>query len=119
MRTTIWGYVANEALSPEDCVGVKYQGIRPAPGYPTQPDHTEKQTMWSLMQIKEKTGIELTDSLAMHPAASVSGLYFATPQSQYFSLGKVTEEQVKEYAARKGQSVEEVERWLGSSLSYK
>lgn len=75
--------------------------------------------MWKLMDIKEKTGIELTDSLAMHPAASVSGLYFASPNAQYFSLGKVTEEQVKDYAARKQMSVEDVERWLGSSLSYK
>lgn len=119
VRTTVWAYSEKEALSPEDCIGVKYQGIRPAPGYPTQPDHTEKSTMWNLMKIREETGIELTDSLAMHPAASVSGLYFASPQAHYFSLGKITEEQIKDYSRRKGQSIDEVERWLGSSLSYK
>jgi 5-methyltetrahydrofolate--homocysteine methyltransferase len=119
VRRTIWGCSPDEKLTPQECLDVKYQGIRPAPGYPTQPDHTEKETMWKLMQIKEKTGIELTESLAMHPAASVSGLIFTSPKASYFSLGKIGEDQIKDYAARKGTSVEEVERWLGSSLSYK
>ncbi len=132
VRTAIWGYsqevgadffffffFLQESLSPEQCIDVKYVGIRPAPGYPTQPDHTEKQTMWRLMRVTEETCIELTESLAMSPAASVSGLYFASPKAVYFSLGKVAEEQIKDYAARKASSVDDVERWLGSSLSYK
>jgi len=119
VRRTIWGFDKEEELSPQDCLDVKYKGIRPAPGYPTQPDHTEKATIWKLMQVKEKTGIELTESLAMHPAASVSGLYFASPKASYFSLGKICEDQVKDYVLRKGSTLDEVERWLGSSLSYK
>merc|ERR1711916_85515 len=119
VRKEIWGYSPDEQLTPTECIAVKYQGIRPAPGYPTQPDHTEKTTMWNLMKIKDETGIELTESLAMLPAASVSGLYFASPQAKYFSLGKVTEDQIKDYAGRKKSGQEEVERWLGSSLSWK
>ena len=119
VRTEIWGYAPDEKLTPEECVGVGYQGIRPAPGYPTQPDHSEKSTMWDLMQIKEKTGIELTESLAMTPAASVSGLIFASPSASYFSLGKVTEDQIKNYSERKKASLEDIERALGSSLSWK
>jgi 5-methyltetrahydrofolate--homocysteine methyltransferase len=119
LRRTVWGYVQDEALSPDDCIGVRYQGIRPAPGYPTQPDHTEKSTMWKLMNITPETGIELTESLAMMPAASVSGLYFASPNAHYFSLGKVGEDQIKDYAARKAMKIDDCERWLGSSLSYK
>jgi len=119
VRQSVWGFAAHENLSPQECLDVKYQGIRPAPGYPTQPDHTEKQTLWKLMQVEEKTGIQLTESLAMHPAASVSGLYFASPKASYFSLGKVCEDQTKDYASRKGSAMDEVERWLGSSLSYK
>jgi len=119
VRKEIWGYAPDEKLSPSECIGVGYQGIRPAPGYPTQPDHTEKSTMWKLMNITAQTGIELTESLAMTPAASVSGLYFASPHAKYFSLGKITEDQIKDYSGRKKQSTADVERWLGSSLSWK
>lgn len=89
MRTTTWGYAPDEALSEEDLLKVKYQGIRPAPGYPSQPDHTEKSTMWSLMSVHEKTGIELSESLSMMPASSVSALVFAHKESQYFAVGQV------------------------------
>lgn len=107
-----------QALSVDDMLKVKYQGIRPAPGYPSQPDHTEKLTMWNLMGVEDKTGISLTESLAMLPAASVSGLYFAGPASQYFAVGKIGRDQVEDYAARKKMDVKEVERWLGSMLNY-
>jgi len=117
-RKEFWGYADNENLSQDDLLKVKYQGIRPAPGYPSQPDHTEKRTMWDLMDIEKKTGIQLTESLAMMPASSVSGLYFAGKCSQYFSVGKITSDQVKEYAERKKEPVEEVERWLAPTLSY-
>eukprot|EP00794_Sanderia_malayensis_P019827 gene19827-21767_t len=93
-------------------------GIRPAPGYPSQPDHTEKITMWKLMDIEKQTGIKLTDSLAMNPAASVSGLYFAHPKSYYFATGKICKDQVKDYAKRKAMSTEETEKWLAPVLSY-
>jgi 5-methyltetrahydrofolate--homocysteine methyltransferase len=119
IRKEIWGFAPEENLTPEECLAVKYQGIRPAPGYPTQPDHTEKSEMWKQMNIKELTGIELTESLAMYPAASVSGLVFASPHAKYFSLGKVAEDQIKDYAARKSQSVDDTEKWLSSSLSWK
>ena len=103
---------------PYDHFAGAYDGIRPAAGYPTQPDHTEKLTMWSLLRVAEETGIELTDSLAMLPAASVSGLYFAHPKSTYFSVGKVQRDQVEEYACRKGISVQEAESWLAVNLAY-
>lgn len=92
--------------------------IRPAPGYPSQPDHTEKLTMWKLLDADKECGIKLTESLAMQPASSVSGLYFANPKSLYFQVGKITEEQVADYAARKSQSKETVEKWLGPILAY-
>merc|ERR1711874_238923 len=95
VRVELWGYDRTEALASEDLLKIKYTGIRPAPGYPVQPDHTEKVTMWRLMEVKERTGIQLSDSLAMLPAASVSGLYFAHPQSHYFSLGKIQQDQVR------------------------
>ena len=94
VRRTYWGYKPEEELSTQDILKVSYDGIRPAAGYPTQPDHTEKLTMWNLLNIEESTGISLTDSLAMVPAASVSGLYFAHPKSTYFSVGKVQKDQV-------------------------
>lgn len=118
MRTELWGYAPNESLSPEDMLKVKYQGIRPAPGYPTQPDHTEKRFLWSLLDAEKQTGISLTDSLAMLPAASVSALVFANPCSTYFQVGKVCKDQVSDYAARKAMSMEEAERWLGPYLAY-
>jgi len=118
VRKHYWGYASEESLSSAEKFKVKYAGIRPAPGYPTQPDHTEKTTIWNLLKAKEETGIELTESLAMWPAASVSGLYFASKESRYFAVGKITKEQVVDYAARKGTSVEEIERWLRPILSY-
>lgn len=118
VRREDWGYAPGEALSTDDLLKVKYQGIRPAPGYPSQPDHTEKETMWRVMRMKENTGIELTESLAMMPAASVSGLYFGGKRSEYFAVGKITHEQVADYAARKGMDVKVAERWLANMLSY-
>jgi len=118
VRIELWGYDRTETLDSEDLLKIKYTGIRPAPGYPVQPDHTEKKTMWDLMKVKEKTGIELSESLAMLPAASVSGLYFAHPQSNYFAVGKIEKDQVEDYAIRKGQSLAETERWLSINLSY-
>ena len=101
-----------------DMLKVKYQGIRPAPGYPTQPDHTEKAFMWELLDAEKATGITLTDSLAMLPAASVSAVVFANPCSTYFQVGKVCRDQITDYAERKGMSFEEVEKWMGPYLGY-
>ena len=120
MRRELWGYAPAEAasLAAEDLLKVKYQGIRPAPGYPSQPDHTEKVTMWSLLDVTARTGIKLTESLAMWPPAAVSALVFAAPEAQYFAVGKVGKDQVADYAARKGAPVPETERWLGPILNY-
>ncbi|XP_070847286.1 methionine synthase [Chaetodon trifascialis] len=118
VRKELWGYSSDEVLQAADLHRVRYQGIRPAAGYPSQPDHTEKSTMWNLAGIQEKTGISLTESLAMTPAASVSGLYFSNPQASYFAVGKITKEQVVDYSGRKKMSVEEVERWLAPILGY-
>ena len=118
MRTELWGYAPDEKLSAEDMLKVKYDGIRPAPGYPTQPDHTEKTFMWELLDAAKATGIELTDSLAMLPAASVSALVFANECSTYFQVGKICKDQVTDYAQRKAMSVEEVEKWMGPYLGY-
>lgn len=119
VRTTYWGYAPDERLDAEDLFKVKYQGIRPAPGYPSQPDHNEKTTMWQLGKIYDKTQIELSESLAMLPISAVSGLYLAHEQSSYFAVGKITREQVEDYAARRGEPVDDVERSLQSILSYK
>jgi 5-methyltetrahydrofolate--homocysteine methyltransferase len=113
-----WGYGAGENLSNEDLIRERYRGIRPAPGYPACPDHSEKAVLWELLEVRERTGIELTESFAMWPAASVSGLYFAHPQSKYFAVGKVGRDQVEDYARRKGMPVAEVERWLAPNLAY-
>ncbi|MEU0312832.1 methionine synthase [Nocardioides sp. NPDC006273] len=121
VRTEFWGYAADEtdgSLSNEDLIAEKYTGIRPAPGYPACPDHTEKQTIWSLLDVKEKTGIELTESMAMWPGASVSGLYYAHPDSQYFVVGRIGQDQVADYAKRKGWTMTEAERWLSPNLGY-
>lgn len=118
VRKDLWGYSAEEALQTSDLLRVRYQGIRPAAGYPSQPDHTEKSTMWSLAAIQDKTGISLTESFAMKPAASVSGLYFSNPQASYFAVGKITEEQVEDYAMRKGMDVSVVKKWLAPILAY-
>uniref|UniRef100_A0A8C2DML2 Methionine synthase n=1 Tax=Cyprinus carpio TaxID=7962 RepID=A0A8C2DML2_CYPCA len=118
VRRDLWGYSCKEDLPASDLHRLRYEGIRPAAGYPSQPDHTEKHTMWKLADIQEKTGIALTESLAMTPAASVSGLYFSNPKSCYFAVGKITKEQVEDYAHRKQMEVAEVERWLGPILGY-
>ncbi|XP_035261916.1 methionine synthase [Anguilla anguilla] len=118
VRKDFWCYSSEEDLDAADMHRIRYAGIRPAPGYPSQPDHTEKVTMWRLAAVEEKTGICLTESLAMTPAASVSGLYFSNPKSTYFAVGKITREQVEDYARRKEMPVAEVERWLGPILGY-
>jgi 5-methyltetrahydrofolate--homocysteine methyltransferase len=113
-----WGYGREEGLSPAELIQEKYRGIRPAPGYPACPDHTEKGTLWELLDVQANTGMLITESFAMWPGSSVSGLYFAHPQSRYFSLGKIDRDQVADYASRKSISVAEVERWLGQNLNY-
>ncbi|MGI4749222.1 MAG: methionine synthase [Janthinobacterium lividum] len=118
VRRDYWGYAKDEHLSSEDMIKEKYQGIRPAPGYPACPDHTEKWTLFKLLNAEENTGMYLTESLAMMPASSVSGFYFAHPQSKYFGLGKITKDQVEDYAERKKMPVNEVERWLSPNLGY-
>jgi 5-methyltetrahydrofolate--homocysteine methyltransferase len=118
VRTELWGYAKDESLTDEEIIKEKYQGIRPAPGYPAQPDHTEKLTLWKLLDVEKNTGITLTESLAMYPTAAVSGLYFAHPDAYYFSVGKIEKDQVEDYARRKKMEVAEVERWLGSVLAY-
>ena len=118
VRTNLWGYAHDEDFDNEQLIREEYSGIRPAPGYPAQPDHTEKQLLFDLMGVQDSTGITLTEHLAMSPASSVCGLYFAHPEAQYFNLGNITRDQVEDYAARKGMSIEEVERWLGPNLSY-
>lgn len=113
-----WGYGTDERLSNEELIAEKYRGIRPAAGYPAQPDHTEKRTLFKLLDAQSVTGISLTESYAMHPAASVSGLYFAHPESRYFAVDRITRQQVEDYAHRKGASVAEIERWLSPNLGY-
>ncbi len=118
VRTEFWGYQPDEQLDNDALIGEKYVGIRPAPGYPACPEHTEKATIWELMDVKERTGIELTESMAMWPGAAVSGLYFSHPQSQYFVVGRLAQDQVADYAKRKGWTLKEAERWLSSNLGY-
>jgi len=118
VRTEWWGYAKNEKLSTEQLIAEEYDGIRPAPGYPACPDHTEKKTVFELLGPEKNAGIVLTDSYAMFPASSVSGYYFSHPKSTYFGLGKITKDQVVDYAKRKGMTVEEAERWLAPNLGY-
>jgi 5-methyltetrahydrofolate--homocysteine methyltransferase len=113
-----WGYGRAESLSVDELIHEKYRGIRPAAGYPACPDHTEKGTLWRLLNVEANTGMQITESFAMWPGSSVSGLYFAHPESKYFSLGKIDRDQVADYAERKGMSIAEVERWLGQNLNY-
>jgi 5-methyltetrahydrofolate--homocysteine methyltransferase len=113
-----WGYGRSENLTPEELIHEKYRGIRPAPGYPACPDHTEKGPLWRLLDVHANTGMVITESYAMWPGSSVSGLYFAHPESRYFSLGKIDRDQVADYSLRKGMTVAEVERWLGQNLNY-
>ncbi len=118
VRTEFWGHVADEELSNEDLIAEKYSGIRPAPGYPACPDHTEKLTLWELLDVEQAAGITLTEGMAMWPGASVSGWYFSHPQSQYFVVGRVGRDQVAAYAERKGWTLAEAERWLSPNLGY-
>jgi 5-methyltetrahydrofolate--homocysteine methyltransferase len=113
-----WGYGQGEALTNEDLIREKYRGIRPAAGYPACPDHTEKWILWKLLEVEKTTGIKLTETGAMWPGASVSGLYFAHPESKYFAVGKIGRDQVLDYHRRKQMDVPEVERWLGPYLNY-
>ncbi|MBN9023735.1 MAG: cobalamin-dependent protein, partial [Rhizobiales bacterium] len=118
VRREFWGYAPDEALSTEELIREGYRGIRPAPGYPAQPDHTEKRTLFDLLDAEAATGIRLTESYAMWPASSVSGLYFAHPDSHYFGVGRIERDQVEDYARRKGWPVSEAERWLAPILNY-
>ncbi len=118
VRKEFWGFQPDEQLDNEALIGERYVGIRPAPGYPACPEHTEKATLWELMDVKERTGIELTESMAMWPGAAVSGWYFSHPQSQYFVVGRLAQDQVADYAKRKGWTLKEAERWLGPNLGY-
>ena len=117
VRTEFWGYVENENLENEDLIAEKYLGIRPAPGYPACPDHLEKPTIWELLKVKENIGLELTESMAMFPTAAVSGYYFANPKSKYFGVGKISEDQLKDYAERKGVDIEFARKWLSPNLA--
>ena len=117
VRTEIWGYSSDEHLENEDLISEKYVGIRPAPGYPACPDHLEKTTIWEVLKVKENIGLELTESLAMFPTASVSGYYFANPKAKYFGVGKITEDQLKDYAERKNVELEFAKKWLSPNLA--
>jgi len=118
VRREIWGYAADEALSADELIAEKYSGIRPAPGYPACPDHTEKRLLFDLLDVESNIGVEMTESFAMTPAAAVSGWYFSHPQARYFGVGKIGRDQVIDYAGRKGMTVGEVERWLSPNLGY-
>jgi len=118
VRRELWGYAPDETLSNEALIAEDYRGIRPAPGYPAQPDHTEKGTLFDLLEVEKEIGVKLTESYAMWPAAAVSGFYFSHPDARYFGVGKIGRDQVEDYAARKGWSVEEAERWLAPILNY-
>lgn len=118
IRKEFWGYAKDESLTNQDLIDEKYQGIRPAPGYPACPDHTEKTILFDLLDAEKNTGIILTDSYAMYPTAAVSGLYFAHKDAKYFGLGKISKDQVEDYAGRKGKTVTETERWLSPNLNY-
>ena len=115
---TIWGFGKDETLSNEELIAEKYRGIRPAFGYPACPDHLPKGELWTLLNAEEETGISLTESFAMWPASSVSGLYFSHPEGRYFSVDRVSKDQVENYAARRGITVKVCERWLAPNLGY-
>jgi len=117
MRRELWGYAPDEQLTNDDLIAEKYSGIRPAPGYPACPDHLDKETIFELLQA-EGIGMSLTESLAMYPAASVSGYYFAHPESKYFAVGKLAKDQVEAYAQMRGISMELAEKWLAPNLNY-
>jgi 5-methyltetrahydrofolate--homocysteine methyltransferase len=118
VRREFWGYVPDEALTSAELIGEKYRGIRPAPGYPAQPDHSEKASLFALLDGERRIGVKLTESFAMWPGASVCGLYFSHPDSHYFGVGKIERDQVEDYAARKGWTLAEAEKWLTPVLNY-
>ena len=118
VRRELWGYAPDEALRNAELIAEKYRGIRPAPGYPAQPDHTEKATLFGLLDAERAIGVKLTESFAMWPGASVCGLYFSHPESHYFGVGKIERDQVEDYARRKGWTSREAERWLAPVLNY-
>ncbi|MFO8147000.1 MAG: vitamin B12 dependent-methionine synthase activation domain-containing protein, partial [Gillisia sp.] len=117
IRTEDWGYDTDEKLSNEELIRESYKGIRPAPGYPACPDHLEKISIWEVLKVEENTGVKLTESLAMWPASSVSGYYFANPEARYFGLGKITADQVKDFAERKDVSLKFAEKWLSPNIA--
>ena len=118
VRKEFWGYAKDEELTTEDLIKEEYLGIRPAPGYPACPDHTEKRLLFDLLQAEKNAGIELTENFAMYPAASVSGFYFGHPESKYFGIGKINKDQVEDYAKRKGKDLAFIEKWLAPNLGY-
>ena len=118
VRKEFWGYASNESFNNEELIREKYSGIRPAPGYPACPDHTEKKTIFKLLNAEENIGVTLTESLAMFPASSVSGWYFAHPESHYFAVGKINHDQVLDYAKRKARPLADMEKWLAPNLGY-
>jgi 5-methyltetrahydrofolate--homocysteine methyltransferase len=118
VRKELWGYAADENLSNDDLIAEKYKGIRPAPGYPACPEHTEKGLLWELLDVEKNTGMTITDAYAMLPTAAVSGFYYSHPDSQYFGVAKISEDQVESYAKRKGMEMKEAERWLAPNLGY-
>jgi 5-methyltetrahydrofolate--homocysteine methyltransferase len=118
VRKELWGYAPDEALPHDQLIAEAYRGIRPAPGYPSQPEHTEKQTIFDLLDANRNAGMELTSSFAMLPTASVSGLYFSHPDAMYFAVGRIEKDQVEDYARRKGWDLATAERWLRPILNY-
>jgi 5-methyltetrahydrofolate--homocysteine methyltransferase len=118
VRRELWGYAADEQLSNDELIAEQYRGIRPAPGYPACPDHTEKDKLWTLLGVEQSIGLKLTESYAMVPTAAVSGFYFSHPDARYFSVGKIDRDQLQSYAKRKGMSVVEAEKWLMPNLGY-
>jgi 5-methyltetrahydrofolate--homocysteine methyltransferase len=117
VRKEIWGYASDESFSNQDLINEEYKGIRPAPGYPACPDHLEKPTIWKILNVEKEIGVTLTESMAMWPAASVSGYYFANPESKYFGLGKIKEDQIIDYAKRRGISTEIASKWLAPNIA--
>jgi 5-methyltetrahydrofolate--homocysteine methyltransferase len=118
VRKEFWGYASDEKSDNEALIREEYKGIRPAPGYPACPEHTEKRTLWRLLDVQNNAGITLTESCAMSPGAAVSGYYFSHPDSRYFGVGEIGRDQVRDYAKRKGWTLEEAEKWLSSNLGY-
>jgi 5-methyltetrahydrofolate--homocysteine methyltransferase len=118
VRKEFWGYAANEKLGSEGLIKEEYRGIRPAPGYPACPEHTEKGTLWDLVDAEENSGISITENFAMSPASAVSGFYFSHPESRYFGVSEIGRDQVSDYASRKGMTQEEAEKWLAPNLAY-